>query len=141
MRIRMPCHIEDFLLGADMLLGVAMALQAPGHVKRFFLPHQRHLVDTSVTRGAANALINVMQPLVYRFLPLKQRQQMATDAQLASQVALYRETMTQISGKILFEKNKKAWGESLDSLASKHFETKETPTSKVISIYRNNWKT
>jgi putative ABC transport system ATP-binding protein len=28
----------------------------------------------------ASALINVMQPLVYRFLPLKQRQLMATDA-------------------------------------------------------------
>ena len=34
-----------------------MAIQAPLHVQRRSLKHQRHLIDGSVTRGAANTLI------------------------------------------------------------------------------------
>jgi len=36
-----------------------MAIQAPLHVQWRSLKHQRHLIDGSVTRGAANPLINM----------------------------------------------------------------------------------
>jgi hypothetical protein len=56
---RSPVHVEDLILGAKISLWIAMALQAPLHVQRRSLKHQRHLIDGSVTRGAANALIYV----------------------------------------------------------------------------------
>src|SRR5262249_40417863 len=38
---------------------IAVAIEAPLHLQRVLLPHQRHAVDLSVTRRAADSLIDV----------------------------------------------------------------------------------
>src|SRR6185295_11880101 len=48
---RLPLHVEDLGARPHLLLGVAMTLQAPFHLQRCRLPHQRHPVDAAVTRG------------------------------------------------------------------------------------------
>src|SRR2546425_301459 len=55
----LPIHVENLILGAENRLGIAMALQAPLHQQRIGLKHQRHLVDLTVARRAAYALIDM----------------------------------------------------------------------------------
>src|SRR6266480_2879015 len=55
----LPVHIENLIFGAENLLRVAMALHAPLHQQRVGLEHQRHLVDLSVARRAAHALVDM----------------------------------------------------------------------------------
>ncbi len=55
----LPIHIENLIARAQNRFRVAMAVHAPGHQEGRGLKHQRHLVDLTVTRRAAHALIDV----------------------------------------------------------------------------------
>src|SRR6185436_3784274 len=44
---------------AHVALGAAMAVEAPFHLQRFLLPHQRHPVHLSVTSGAAHPFVHM----------------------------------------------------------------------------------
>ena len=55
----LPVHIENLIFGAENLLGISMAIQAPLHQQRIGLKHQRHLVDLPMARRAAHALIDM----------------------------------------------------------------------------------
>ena len=52
-------HVEDLAARADVLLRRAVAVDAPLHRERRGLKGQRHLVDASVARGAADAFVDV----------------------------------------------------------------------------------
>src|SRR5207245_7556521 len=52
-------HVEDLIFRPHVLRWIAMALQAPAHLKAVLLIHERHAVDASVTRRAADALDDV----------------------------------------------------------------------------------
>lgn len=54
-----PIHVEDLILGTNIHFGVAVAIEAPLHIQRRGLEHQRHLVDGTVARRAANAFVDV----------------------------------------------------------------------------------
>ena len=54
-----PIHIENLVFGTKIRLRIAMAIQAPTHIQRRSLENERHLVDGTVTRGAADALVDV----------------------------------------------------------------------------------
>ena len=56
--LRIP-HRRDFVVGAKIELGLAMALQTPPHRERFFLVYDLHLVDSPVTGLTPNALVHV----------------------------------------------------------------------------------
>ena len=51
--------VEDLVLRAHEPLRVAVAVEAPLHLQRVLLPHQRHLVDAAVAGRAAHALVHV----------------------------------------------------------------------------------
>src|SRR5689334_24004750 len=55
---RWNCDWSSDVCSSD-LLRVPMAVEAPPHLQRRLLEHQRHLVDGAVTRGAADALGDV----------------------------------------------------------------------------------
>src|SRR5437763_15514101 len=50
---------ENLIARPYVQLRIAMAVDAPFHLQRLLLPHQRHAVDLSVTGGAADAFMNV----------------------------------------------------------------------------------
>src|SRR5579862_2431050 len=50
---------EDRVTRTDVALGIPMALEAPLHLQRLFLPHERHSIDLPVARRAADALVYV----------------------------------------------------------------------------------
>ena len=52
----LPGHVEDLVARPDVFRRVAMAVEAPLHLQRRLLIHQRHLVDPAVARRAADAL-------------------------------------------------------------------------------------
>src|SRR5690242_15470628 len=52
-------HVEDFLARPDLLLGIAMALDAPLHRQRRGLVDEVHLVDAAVAGRASDALGDV----------------------------------------------------------------------------------
>src|SRR6478672_3511810 len=54
-----PLHVEYLFLRPDKFFRLAMAGQAPLHLKRVFLVNGRHGVDLSVTCRAANAFRDV----------------------------------------------------------------------------------
>jgi len=56
---RLPIHIGDLIVGPQILLRIAMAIQAPAHCQFLGLKHEGHLIDLPVTRRAANTLIHV----------------------------------------------------------------------------------
>lgn len=56
---RTPGHIENFFLWSHESLRRAMTLETPFHLQRCRLIRNRHLVDASVTGGAANAFVYV----------------------------------------------------------------------------------
>jgi len=45
--------------GPDVLLGVAVAVEAPLHLKAGHLPGQLHLLNLAVTTGTADAFLDV----------------------------------------------------------------------------------
>ena len=52
-------HRVDVFSRAQVLLRIAVAIDAPAHVERVLFPHQRHLVDAAVAAFAAHALLHV----------------------------------------------------------------------------------
>src|ERR1700674_5628136 len=56
---RLVAHRGDELARADVLLGVAVAVQAPLHAERSLLPGQRHRVDAPVAGFTTDSLGNV----------------------------------------------------------------------------------
>ena len=56
---RLPIHIGDLIVWAQILLRVAMAIETPLHSQRLGLKHERHLIDLAVAGRAANTLIHV----------------------------------------------------------------------------------
>src|SRR5437773_2980490 len=56
---RVVVHAKDRLARPDVLLGMAVAVEAPLHLQRFFLPHQRHAIYLPVARGAPDALVQM----------------------------------------------------------------------------------
>src|SRR5438105_79017 len=55
----LPLQVENLIAWTNEFLRLAMAIEAPFHVKRIGLAHQGHLVHGSVTRGAADAFVDV----------------------------------------------------------------------------------
>lgn len=72
-RWRLPVHIENLIVWPQHVLRIAMAVQAPGHLQRRRLKHQRHLIHLPVARrtpyalGHVNAVIeiNIIGQAVY----------------------------------------------------------------------------
>jgi hypothetical protein len=58
-RRRLPFHVEYLRPRSHEALRLAVALQTPFHVQGMFPPHQRHLIDSAVTRHAADAFFHV----------------------------------------------------------------------------------
>src|SRR5262249_48197607 len=56
---RSVVHAEDRLARPHVLLRVAMTVEAPLHLQRLLLHHQRHPIHLAVARGAADALVHV----------------------------------------------------------------------------------
>lgn len=56
---RSPIHGENFVHRPEIGLGVPVAVDTPLHQQRICLEHQRHLVDLSMTRGAAHAFVHM----------------------------------------------------------------------------------
>jgi hypothetical protein len=56
---RLPTHVGDLIVWAQILLWVAMTIETPAHGQLFGLKHKGHLIDLPVTRRAANPLIHV----------------------------------------------------------------------------------
>src|SRR5882672_10710358 len=56
---RLVIHTEHILARSHIAFRSAVALEAPVHIERVFTPRERHRVDSAVTGGAANALVNV----------------------------------------------------------------------------------
>src|SRR5207248_9189014 len=56
---RLPAHRKNLVLGSQIVLRMAMALQTPGHMKIVRFPRQRHLVHPAVTGFAADAFSDV----------------------------------------------------------------------------------
>jgi len=56
---RLPTHVGDLIVGPQIFLRIAMAIQTPTHGQLFGLKHERHLIDLPVTRRTADALIHV----------------------------------------------------------------------------------
>src|ERR1044071_1474602 len=52
-------HVENFALGPQKLLRLAMAVQAPLHLQGVLFIHQRHFVHRAVATEAAHALVDV----------------------------------------------------------------------------------
>jgi len=55
-RGRLPIHVEDAFAGTNVILRLSMAIDTPLHLQRLRSPHQWHLIDLTVTRGATYAL-------------------------------------------------------------------------------------
>ena len=56
---RLVAHIEHLIARAQVVLRSAVAAEAPLHLQRFLLIHQRHRVDRAVAGVAADALGDV----------------------------------------------------------------------------------
>jgi hypothetical protein len=55
-RRRLIPHIENLIARPEIFPGIAMTAEAPLHLQRFLLIHQRHLVDRAVASVAADSL-------------------------------------------------------------------------------------
>src|SRR5471030_1070652 len=58
-RGRLVIDAEDRRSRADVALRAAMAVEAPFHLQRLVLRHERHAIDLAVAGGAADALVHV----------------------------------------------------------------------------------
>src|SRR3954464_9583326 len=55
-----PAKIENRIAGwANVLGGIAMAIKAPFHLQRCMRVRQRHLIDRSMARSAANPFVDM----------------------------------------------------------------------------------
>src|ERR1700694_5962217 len=57
--LRLVGHAGDLVAGAQELLWITVALQAPAHGQRLRFLHLRHLVDAAMAGDAADALLHV----------------------------------------------------------------------------------
>src|SRR6185436_18334949 len=55
----LPGHVKHLVARPQILFRRAMTIQAPFHLQRRMLHHQRHLVHLPMTRRAADAFLNV----------------------------------------------------------------------------------
>ncbi len=58
-RRRLPRHAKDLITRANKARGIAVTLETPRHLQRRCFLDERHLVNLSVTRGAADAFVDV----------------------------------------------------------------------------------
>src|SRR4029077_606780 len=58
-RRRLIVDAKHRVTWSHVLLGIAVAVEAPFHLQGLRLPHQRHAIDLSVTRRAAHTLVHV----------------------------------------------------------------------------------
>src|SRR5579864_5170714 len=58
-RRRLIAHVENLVTRPQVFPGIAMASQAPLHLQRFLLVHQRHLIDRTMTRVATHPLVDM----------------------------------------------------------------------------------
>src|SRR6266536_3459619 len=58
-RRRDVVHAEDRVARAHEAFGTAVTVEAPFHLQRLVLPHQRHAIDLAVTGRAADAFVDV----------------------------------------------------------------------------------
>src|ERR1700722_14232685 len=56
---RFISHVEHLVARANILLGIAVTVNAPVHVKRVFFVHQGHLVHPAMAGGASDAFIDM----------------------------------------------------------------------------------
>ena len=56
---RLIVDAENRVTRPDEPFRIAMAVQAPLHLQRFFLPHERHAIDLAMARRAADPLVHV----------------------------------------------------------------------------------
>jgi len=56
---RLPIPVENFVLLPQNTLRMPVTIDAPFHLQRRRLEHQRHLIHLAVTRGAAHAFVDV----------------------------------------------------------------------------------
>ena len=54
-----PVQIENFIARADVFFRRAMAVETPFHIQRVRLPGERHLIQLTVTRCAADAVVDM----------------------------------------------------------------------------------
>lgn len=55
----LPLHVEYLFTRPDEFFRLRMAIEAPFHIERVLFPHQRHLVDSPVTGGTPDPLVQV----------------------------------------------------------------------------------
>jgi len=55
----LPIHVGDLVVGPQIFLRVAMAIQTPTHSQLFGLKHKGHLIDLAMTRRTTDTLIHV----------------------------------------------------------------------------------
>src|SRR5439155_14749 len=53
--VRFPIEIENLIVGPKKILGVPMAIEAPGHAMRLGQIDRRHMVDGAVATETTNA--------------------------------------------------------------------------------------
>ena len=56
---RLIVHAEHVFPGTHKTFRMAVAVEAPIHIKRIFPPRQWHLIDRAMTSGAADSLVDV----------------------------------------------------------------------------------
>ena len=56
---RLPTHVENLVTRTQELLRFTMAAEAPFHLQRRGLPHERHLVHPAVAGGTPNSFSQV----------------------------------------------------------------------------------
>src|SRR5207237_8037690 len=61
---RFPIEIENLIVGPKKILGVPMAIEAPGHAMRLGQIDRRHMVDGAVATETTNAAIHVCRMIV-----------------------------------------------------------------------------
>ena len=56
---RLPRHVVNLIVRADVFLRRAVTIEAPFHVQSLCFARERHLIDPAVTGGAANPFCDV----------------------------------------------------------------------------------
>jgi len=56
---RLVVHPKYILARPDVAFGISVTFQTPLHIERVLAPHERHLVNSAVTGGAADAFMDM----------------------------------------------------------------------------------
>ena len=62
--VRFPIEIKNLILGSEKIFRMTMTFQTPGHAVRLGVVNCRHMIDVTVTIGAADSAINVRRMIV-----------------------------------------------------------------------------